>query len=237
MQPIDDSTLLAEIEDLLRSAPSQAAMHESTPENLAWLGRGAALVKRWDSTKAIVFDGDVRQLHAGRAFNPASAAANILTTLHQARHDLRLRSVGPLSVPVSHGSVFDYFDEVRKVLQSAQQELFIVDPYTDSEFVSRYLTQVPPHVRVRLLTRKGLASLLPAVKLLRQQAGSVVEVRSVSSLHDRCIFVDSRTGFQSGASLKDGPKNAPTLLAEITDALPAVLQTYEDMWSSATPHL
>ena len=234
MPPIENSILLAEIEDLLRSAPAQANMHESTQETLAWLGRAAALVKQWDSAKVVLFDSEVRQLHAGRAFNPASASANILTTLHQARHDLRLKSVGPLSVAVSHGAVFDFFDEVRKVLQSAQQELFIVDPFTDADFVSRYLTQIATHIRVRLLTRKGLASLLPAIELLRQQAGLAIEVRSVPTLHDRYIFVDSSTGFQSGASLKDGPKNAPTLFAEITDALPAVLQTYENMWASAT---
>ena len=52
-------------------------------------------------------------------------------------------TVGPLSVAVTHGAVFDYFDEVRKALGAAQIELFFVDPYLDSEFVSRYLTQIP----------------------------------------------------------------------------------------------
>ena len=232
MPLLDPAQLLAEIEDVIRTAPPKLTLHQLEPEALAWLGRAASLIRRWDATKGILFDSEIRQLHAGRAFNPASAIAGIFTALHEARHDLRLSTVGPLSVAVKHGAVFDYFDEVRKVIVAAQMELFFVDPYLDSEFVSRYLSQVSPSVQVRLLGRKGMASLLPAVDLMRKQTGVVIEVRSCPSLHDRYLFVDGRTGFQSGASFKDGAKTAPTTLMEITDAFPAVLSTYEALWAS-----
>lgn len=237
MPQLDPAQLLAEIEDVIRTAPPQLSMHQVEPEALAWLGRAASLIRRWDATKGILFDSEIRQLHAGGAFNPASAVAGIFTALHEARHDLRLTTVGPLSVVVEQGAVFDYFDEVRKVIGAAQIELFFVDPYLDSEFVSRYLTQVHAPVRIRLLGRKGMSSLLPAVDLMRKQTGCVIEVRSSPSLHDRYLFVDARTGFQSGASFKDGAKAAPTTLTEITDAFPAVLSTYETLWASGTAQL
>lgn len=234
MPRLDPAQLLAEIEDVIRTAPPQLTLHQVESEALAWLGRAASLIRRWDATKGILFDSEIRQLHAGRAFNPASAVAGIFTALHEARHDLRLTTVGPLSVAVTHGAVFDYFDEVRKVIGTAQIELFFVDPYLDSEFVSRYLSQVSLSVQVRLLGRKGMTSLLPAVDLMRKQTGGVIEVRSSPSLHDRYLFVDGRTGFQSGASFKDGAKTAPTTLMEITDAFPAVLSAYEALWASGT---
>lgn len=237
MPQIDSVQLLAEIEDVIRTAPPQLTLHHVEPEALGWLGRAASLIRRWDTTKGILFDSEIRQLHAGRTFDPASAAAGIFTALHEARHDLRLTAVGPLSVALKHGAVFDYFDEVRKVIGSAQKELFFVDPYLDSEFVSRYLTQVATSVSVRLLGRRGIASLMPAVGLMREQARCSIEVRSSPSLHDRYLFVDGLTGFQSGASFKDGAKTAPTTFTEITDALPAVLSTYEALWSDATAHL
>jgi hypothetical protein len=40
--------------------------------------------------------------------------------------------------------VFDYFDEIRKIIELAKQDLFFIDPYLDSEFVSRYLSHVDP---------------------------------------------------------------------------------------------
>ncbi len=183
-----------------------------------------------------MFDSEVRQLHAGRTFDPATAVAGIFTALHEARHDLRLSAVGPLSVAVQHGAVFDYFDEVRKVIGSAQKELFFVDPYLDSEFASRYLVQVPSTIRIRLLGRKGMSALLPAVELIRKQNCITIEVRSSPTLHDRFLFVDGITGFQSGASFKDGAKTAPTTFTEITDVFQNVLAAYEALWSSGNIH-
>jgi hypothetical protein len=77
-------------------------------------------------------------------------------------------------------------------------------------------------------------SLLPAVELIRKQFGITIEVRSSPTLHDRFLFVDGRTGFQSGASFKDGAKTAPTTFTEITDAFQPVLAAYEELWSAGT---
>ena len=45
----------------------------------------------------------------------------------------------PLSVVVQKGQVFDYYDEVRKVIEPARTDVFFVDPYLAADFVSRYL--------------------------------------------------------------------------------------------------
>ena len=37
----------------------------------------------------------------------------------------------------------------------------------------------------------------------------------------------------SGASFKDGAKNAPAVLAQITDAFQAMRDTYERQWSES----
>jgi hypothetical protein len=157
----------------------------------------------------------------------------MLALLNEARHALRMETVGPLSLPVSQGQVFDYFDEVRKIIESAKQDLLFVDPYLDSEFVSRYLSHVSKGVTIRLLTRMKLATLLPAVGLFARQSESAIEVRSAQNFHDRYVFVDRIACYQSGASFKDGAKSAPTMLNQITDAFAVMLQTYEDMWSKA----
>ena len=234
MPPVEPSQLLAEVEDLLRTAPISAELHKPEPNTLAWLGRAASVIRRWNRVKAVVFDSEVRQLHAGRAFDPAPAAAGVFTALHEARHDLRMSTVGPLAVAVHQGAVFDYFDEVRKVIASATKELFFVDPYVDADFASRYLTQVPAGVRVRLLGKKGMPGFLPAAELLHQQSGLVIEARVSPSLHDRYVFVDGSAGFHSGASFKDGARNAPTTFTEVTDALAAVISAYEALWASGT---
>ena len=137
----------------------------------------------------------------------------ILTLLDEARFALRMETFGPLSAPVAHGQVFDYFD--------------------NAEFVSRYLNHVSNGVTIRLLTHKKLGTLLPAVDLFAAQSKLTIQVRSAPNLHDRYVFVDCNACYQSGASFKDGAKSAPTMLTQITDAFPAMMQTYEAIWSSA----
>ena len=235
MPNLTSEQLLAEVEDLIRTMPPRATIRHETAENYAWFGRAAALIAVWNSVKAIAFDGYIQTVHAQRAMDAGQAVSGILTMLHQARHDLRLKTVGPLSVALAQGAVFDYFDELRKVIEGAKSNLLFVDPFIDAEFASRYLPHVSTGVSVRLLGRERMATLLPAVQLFRQQSGAQIEVRSSSALHDRFVFVDKGMCFQSGASFKDGAKKSSTTLTQITDAFAVVQNTYEELWSSGMP--
>ena len=231
---ISPEQLLAEIEDVIRTMPSRATIRHETPENLSWLGRASAVMHLWDRVRAVTFDRHVTNLHALMAREADQGLRGLLTMLHQAGHELRLSTVGPLTVAVAQGGVFDYFDEVRKVIEGARIDLLFVDPYLDAEFVSRYLSHVCLGVTVRLLGREKMATLLPAVELLRQQTSLSIEVRSAGGFHDRYVFVDMQACYQSGASFKDGAKKAPTTLTQIADAFAAVAGTYEHVWGSAT---
>ena len=236
MNKLPPAQLLGEIEDVLRTMPPLYTYSNHETEHLAWLGRASAVMHAWDELKAIAqFDTDATRMNARTTQEAEAGSRGVLTMLHQARHDLRMRTQGSLSVNVGAGAVFDYFDEVRKVAETAKLDLFFVDPFLDAEFVSRYLPHITAGVRVRLLARERLTLLLPAVELLRKQGGLAIEVRSAFGFHDRYLFVDRVSCYQSGASFKDGAKKAPTTLTQITDAFTAVLTTYEDLWNKATP--
>ena len=233
MTSIAPEQLLAEIEDIIRTMPPRPTIRHETPENLSWLGRASAAIHMWDPVRAVGFSRHLASVHAINAQEAGQGLRNVLTMLHQACHELRMSTVGPLTIAVGQGGVFDYFDEVRKVIESAKTDLFFVDPYLDAEFVSRYLPHVTQGVAVRLLGRERMTTLLPAVDLLRQQVGLQIEVRSADGFHDRYVFVDGQECYQSGASFKDGAKKAPTTLTQIVDAFPAVLDTYQQIWASA----
>jgi hypothetical protein len=235
MASITPQQLLSEVEDLLRTMPPRATIRHPATDNYAWLGRASALVSEWSKVKAITFDGFVSTIHSDR-IGADQAFSGMLTMLHQARHELRLKTVGPLSVVLPQGAVFDYFDELRRVVESASTDLLFVDPYLDAEFVSRYLPNIAGGVSIRLLGRQSLATLLPAVQLLRQQSGAQIEVRTSLSLHDRFLFVDKTMCYQSGASFKDGAKKSSTTLTQVTDAFPAIQTTYEALWMSGQIH-
>ena len=237
MSSLNPPQLLAEVDDLLRTMPTADSFGSSTPEHMAWLGRASALVHAWDSTKAVVrFDGFVAQMNSRMARDVDAGAKSVLTMLHQLRHDARMRIPGSQGVAIGTGAVFDYFDEVRKIVELAKSDLLFVDAYLDAEFASRYLPLVSPGTSVRLLAREKLSTLLPAIALLRQQSGLTIEVRSAPGFHDRFVIVDRSVCYQSGASFKDGAKKAPTTLTQITDVFAPVLATYEDLWTHGMLH-
>jgi len=213
--------------------PPRATIQHETEENLAWLGRVAAVLKNWDRLQAVPLNSYMDLLHSLMPPLAADGFRKLMILLHQARHDLRMQTVGPTNVAVSQGMVFDYFDEIRKIIELAKQDLLFVDPYLDAEFVSRYLTHIGAGVTTRLLAREKLATLLPAVDAFARQTGAKIEVRSAPGFHDRYIFVDNTACYQSGASFKDGAKLTPTTITQITDAFGPVLQTCQDLWNRA----
>ena len=233
MPALDPTQLLSEFDDVLRTMPPRATIRHDTDENFAWLGRASALVTEWNLARGLAFDGHVRLL-TGHAQDANNALRGIVLTLQHARHALRTNIVGPLSLGIDKGKVFDYFDEVRKIIESAKGDLLFVDPFLDAEFVSRYLDFVPQGVVVRLLARKHLATLLPSVSLFRQQSGLSIEVRSSPTHHDRFVFVDGAECYLSGASFKDGARLSPTTLTQITDAFQPMRSIYEALWQNGT---
>lgn len=206
---------------------------QNKESGVAWLGRFSAAIRAWDFTRSAEVFLCQRQLEGLSTSANNNGYRRILTLLTEARYALRMETVGPLSVPVAHGQVFDYFDEVRRLTEMAKQDLLFVDPYLDAEFVSRYMSHVSKGVTIRLLARERLPTLLPAVDLFAIQSGCTHQVRSALHFHDRYVFVDRNACYQSGASFKDGAKSAPTTLTQITDAFAAMLQTYENLWSKA----
>ncbi len=231
MTELTKEQILAEIEDLLRIAPSRDTIKNLTNENYAWLGRVSAVIGWWNSSEVHTLKLSLIKMESSffRDINNGFSALMIL--LHQARSDLQVETKSFTNVAISKGMYFDYFDELRKTIELAKQDLLFVDPYLDAEFVSRYLPHVTAGVTIRLLSREKLNSLLPAVETFAQQEKASIEVRSSQNFHDRYIFVDKIECYQSGASFKDGAKSSPTTLTQITDAFPAVLQTYEDLWN------
>jgi len=222
--------MLLELDDILRNRPPRETIRHETDENFAWLGRAAAAIALWKPHKSIPMESHIADIQQTLGAGATKGYANVLILLHQARSDLLMQLEPQTNVAIDQGQVFVYFDQIRKIIELATSDIFIVDPYLDAEFVSRYLNYAHKGVNIRLLTTHKLASLLPSISALSQERTGNVEVRHRDNLHDRFIIIDGTNGYQSGASFKDGAKNAPTTIFEISDAFNGVKGIYEDLW-------
>jgi hypothetical protein len=226
--------LLAELEGLLRNRPTPGDVYARSDDAIGWIGRAAAVLGHWENARAsailIIAEGE---LSSGNMALVGQGHHRLVALLNEARHSIQMTTAGPMNFAVSDGKPFEYFDELRKIVERAAVELLFVDPYLDADFVSRYLPFAPVGVGIRLLAgEKKLGALLPAVDVFAKQSGAKITVRSTQKIHDRYVFVDGKECFQSGASFKDGAVKAATTLTQITDAFPAMLQTYEALWGA-----
>lgn len=224
--------VLAEIEGVIRTMPDPARFHHHDPEILAWLGRASAAIENWSAAHMIPWNAALANIQGGRA--SGNGETKMRTLLYQAQSDLRLKTIGPANVAIGQGGVFDYFDELRKIIEMAKTDILFVDPYMEAEFVSRYLPHVSVGTMIRLLTLNKVDALLPAAKMFAQQHSRSVDVRTSKQLHDRYVFIDKRQCYSSGASFKDGAKRTGTTITEHTDAFAALSDTYENLWSNGT---
>jgi hypothetical protein len=82
-----------------------------------------------------------------------------------------------------------------------------------------------------------LGKLLPAVELFTTQNNQAVSVRTTADLHDRYVLVDHARCFSSGASFKDGAKNAGTTIVQLIDIFDPVRDAYQKLWTAGQVEL
>lgn len=226
--------VLYELENVLRSRPDRSVMKDPSDENIEWQALACATMYKWNPLRYLPFELAIKDL-----IDPSSGVSNrgivnVLRQLNQARFELKMELDPVSSLVVEAGGIYQYFEHIRKHIELAQKEIFFIDPYLDADFISRYLSYVKSDVAVKLLTNKNIKTLAPAAELFSKQSGVKVEIRSPQNLHDRYLIVDGKSCYQSGASFKDGAKNAPTALIEITDVFQAVKDAYDRIWNEAT---
>jgi hypothetical protein len=127
------------------------------------------------------------------------------------------------------GEQYEFYRDVTACLGFAQKEIFVIDPYLNTEIFDVYASAIPRTVAFRLLS----ANIPADVKTLAQKyaAGGNFAFRSSNSIHDRVLFADNRV-WLTGQSLKDAAKKKPTYIVEHDE--PLMRGVYESIWSSAT---
>lgn len=229
---MDNVQLLEALEELLRDMPPAATLGGYVDENLQWFGRARAIVSQWNAITGVVFGNNVENYFSG-GYGTDTAYIAIMTVLYQVRADLKMKTGGPTSIAVPGRRPHEYYDSVRRLLETAITDILFVDPYIGADFVSRYLPHVRAGVTVRLLTRKYLDKVVPSVDMLvLQQQGLSVEVRKSIS-HDRYIFIDRKECYHSSASFQDGGKSSAALLSQVMDVFPDTQRIYESEWAAA----
>jgi hypothetical protein len=229
---------------LLRDELSSRPTDPWSEEAAAWFATVTGIISAYSASRGMQFDLLIARVTSRNSgvLSPESAAfilnaqAEFVAKVRALLTQLQLETNTFTTRQVGAGAVHDYFEEIRQLIASATSDVLFVDPYIDPSFVTRYLPQIPQGVAVRLLTaeRQALA-LRQALNIYQQQHGTTAELRVMPdrSMHDRYLIIDRRDVYQSGASFKDGARNAPTSINQIVDVAADMVRTHEANWGAA----
>jgi hypothetical protein len=224
---LTDLQLCNALEELVRTFPE----NPDYPENLPWLGRATAIVEEWGNYSRVI-----EWNMAVRSYSDIYAVKENHTyilqrILHHALQSVSLRIDEPRAHFIAEKMPFDFFDKVREFIQTANSEVFFVDPYFDSDCVARYLKFVNETVSIRILGKNSIEKLEESIKMYKSQSSQDVKLRSSSKIHDRYIIIDGARCLMSGASLKDGGKKSGTALIPISNAA-EIIEIYNKYWDN-----
>jgi hypothetical protein len=133
------------------------------------VGRARVLIGAWDSSQERFFAVWTDELFARvpdanwSMQQSANALTRMLNLISEARNELCLITGGRVSAAFDAGQPFAFYDELRKVVETAQKDVLFVDRYMGADFVSSYLPHVRTEVSLRLLTRDLVVKLTASV--------------------------------------------------------------------------
>ena len=235
---LDPETYYHHLGRIIETMPKDLRPPHS-PEAHRWLGQADALVNQ---------SGDVRDTVDWR-----TAVGYLSSDSFRAQYQDEMRRIlyrvlasAELRAParvkgtfIPTGGGFDAFAAVSKILQSATQDVFVVDPYLDETALTEFGLAVPAGVPMRLMAdQKGCKpSLVPAAQKWNVQYGAsrplAVRLAPAGALHDRAIFTDGKTAWALTQSLKDFAKRSPGEIIRADDTASLKIAAYMAIWQTA----
>ena len=236
---IHKQILLAKLLHEYETAPDFGDQHISDYKSpqLQWITRVHAMVKRFDSFKGLEFDQVSNSMHNmhGWSAGVRKIFMEVSKVIEELKLDLELEGEDEVGKVYESNKTFDFFTDLKTLLESAVSEIFIVDPYFNGKAFKNLLSNIKPDVKIEILSKGPLADeVLPYAEKHCEQFSSVISIRKTKKTHDRVIFIDGSYGWIIGGSLNDGGKK-PSYLLPLPPALAPEKHTiYKDIWSAST---
>lgn len=236
---MDSETLYRQLGRLIETAPDFSGYGSLSSDQLQWLGRAHALV---------VASGDLMTraelelaLKGMQGPTRADASKTLMLALYKVLAGAELKAPpGAQGSFIPAGNRFDAFAAVTKVLQTAQADVLIVDPYMDETVLTDFGGGISQGIALRLLADQASvkATLTPAAAAWKAQHQNnrplSVRLASAKALHDRAIFIDGKTAWLLTQSLKDFAKRSPAEIVRADDTASLKIAAYEAMWVNAS---
>jgi len=117
---------------------------------------------------------------------------------------LEEKTVKPKQGIFYNGQIFDAYLLISDMIKSAKKSIILIDNYVD-ETVLAMLSKRNEKCKATIYTKKMSKQLKLDIEKYNQQY-TEIEIKHLTTAHDRFLIIDSKTVYHFGASLKDTGK-------------------------------
>ncbi len=227
--------LLLKLTDLLENPPyfGEKCNLDADQPPRKWLAKARALLQRLDSIKTIEFDATFRMLSQHWSWGINNIKGQIQNSTEELLLALELEGRSDIGLAFEPGDTYKFFSALKKIVEDAEEAVWIIDPYFDGEAFDNYLSGASASLNIRILADRYSKDVSVYVRKHAEQFSSVIELASSKELHDRVIIIDERDVWIMGASIKDAGKKATYLIPLHGDISSDKIDTYQQIWSRA----
>jgi len=133
MPTLTDEQKLAEVLRIYRSLPGIPQFQNPDDATMLWLSDARAIL----NLVVVKIDKEVKAIEVATATDPNTHYREIRQKFMDVIAKLRMNT-RTVSASIGQGNVFDYYDETRKIIETAKDEIFLIDSYVNAEIVSTY---------------------------------------------------------------------------------------------------
>ena len=157
-----------------------------------------------------------------------------LDAIEELKLDLELSGRADIGSAYAPGDAYKYFADLKSIVNDAQSEIFLIDPYFDGDAFDNYLASVSNDIKVRIFANKHAQEVKTYIDKHKTQFNSNMEVKKNNKLHDRLIIIDKGDCWITGGSVNHAGQKSPSYLIPISSEIANdKLTIYNDIWNDS----
>ena len=224
--------MLEKLKQTLVQMPDLVSFNKSNPAHTQWIGRTLALIRQVNPNDAFKFELQAQMV--GNDFLKANHYTEMRSVLEMVIATLELKNPEETQKVYGPGAQYDFYRDLKRIIEGASKSVFIVDPYINTELFDLYVEKIKNGTNVRLLTSNFDPATEAVIKKYQAKPSICFRAKRSSDIHDRIIIIDGTACWVLGQSIKDAAKKKPTYIAPLpSDVVTLKEAHYEKIWNAA----
>lgn len=233
--PVEQHIILLKLSELMGNIPDFSTKHSmgASPQR-QWLAEVGALISRISTEKKLNFNTAKALLNQYWNYSSEQIQGLALDVIEELKLELELSGRADIGSAYAPGDVYKFFADLKSIVNGAQSEIFLIDPYFDGEAFNNYLADVFSGIKVRIFANKHAQEVKVYIDKHQAQFDSNIEIKKSKKLHDRLIVIDRTDCWITGGSVNHAGNKSPAYLIPLgTEIANYKLEIYDDIWNNS----